>query len=156
MVDLFEPLNIRPYWVRRPLRVGDRLAEVVHDRIAEVVDRLDGALLGELGHETGLGDAGDVGRVPSLHRGREQRREVVAARGELHGHVRVQLVEAGDDRLERLLLGACPRAHDRDRAADVLAALGATSAVVVSAATRRCERERANQQREYEPSFPHT
>ena len=36
--------------------VRDRLAEVVDDLVAEVVDRLDRALLGEAPHQAGLAD----------------------------------------------------------------------------------------------------
>ena len=81
MVDLFDPLNRTAYCLpsTEPTSATDS-TEVVDDLVAQIVDRLDRALLGEALHETGLADAGDVGRVPALDRGRQQGGEVVAAR----------------------------------------------------------------------------
>ena len=59
--------------------VRDGLAEVVDDRLPEVVEGLERALLGEARHQPRLPDRRDVGRVAAFDRGREQRREVVAA-----------------------------------------------------------------------------
>ena len=134
--------------------VGDRLAERVDDRLAQVVDRLDRVLLGEVGHQPRLADRCDVGRVPSLDGGGEQRREVVAAGRVLDGDVRIQLREAVDHGLERRLLVAAPDRHHRERSGDVLAPLGAAAAVV-TAATCRHERERAHGERQCDPSVSH-
>ena len=126
MVDLLAALNRIPYWVpsTAPTSATDS-PKFSTIGVAHVVERLDRALLGKVRHQARLADRGDVGRIPTLDRGREQRSEVVPTGGVLHGDVRIQLLEARDHCFERLLLLAGPDRHDRDLAGDVLAALGA-------------------------------
>ena len=128
-------------------RIGDVLAEGVHDLLPKIVDRLDRVLPREVGHQAGLPERGDCRRVATLDRCREQRREVVAARRVPDAHVRIGLLEAVDHGLERLLLLAGPDRHHRDGAGDVLAPCCVSSSVVVAAAACGCEGQRYGEHR---------
>ena len=152
---LVSPLEHDP--VLRPVDradVRDGFPEVVDDRLAQVVDRLKGPLLHEALHEPGLAHGGDVGRIAAFDSGRQQRCKVVAAGRVLDVDVRVELVEAVDHGLERLLLLAAPDRHHRDVAGDVLAALGAAT-VVASTTPGRDECQHADDQGQYYPSLSH-
>ena len=124
--------------------LGDVLSEGVHDLALQIVDRLDRTLLREVGHEPGLTKGCDVRRLAALHRGREQRREVVAPGRVLDVHVRVLLLEPVDHGLERRLLLAGPDRHHRERTADVLVAAGVAVVVAVAASAggrSECQRD---------------
>ena len=130
--------------VDRPRR-DDVLAQVLRPRSStREVERLDVSALGEVRDRARLGDGREVRRVAALERGREARDELVTGRLIRDVDVRIGLAEAVEDVLDRLLLRPHPDAHERDRAADVLAALDGFAAVVPSAARgddRECEDE---------------
>ena len=113
-------------------------------------DRLQHSAVREVPEQARLADRGQVRRLAALDRRREDRRRVVAARRVLDLDVRIQLLEAVEDGLEPLLLGAGPDPDDRevprDRlvlvvfvvfVCDAVPTAATASAVTQSAATAR-------------------